>query len=161
MQVRVAAAMLTLFALAAVMVTSGCSKTPLSPEAAISKFNPGTSGGGDTTPPPPPAPPPISPLVYLGADTAQAGGTVTQHWRLTNESMSSFTMAWTLEAHPVWPGLPQNGSVALAGGEARELTTTVAIPDTAAAGFRWLRLIVTRPNGLGDASADGPFLLTR
>jgi hypothetical protein len=108
---------------------------------------------------PPPPPPAVVPLVYLGADSVYAGGTVTQHWRLTNESASPFTMQWTLAAYPAWPGLPQEGSLALAGGESRELATTASIPDTVAAGWRWLRLTVTRPNGLADASVDGQFLI--
>ena len=107
----------------------------------------------------PPPPPPVQPLVYLGADSVQAGGTLTQYWQLTNESPSPFTMQWTLSAHMPWPGLPQTGSVALAGQEVRQLTTTVAVPDTAASGYRWTRLTVTRPNGLPDASVDGPFLI--
>ena len=158
MQVRVAAAMLTGFALAALVVASGCSKTPMSPETAVGNLIPGTNGGQDTVPPPPPPPAPVSPVVYLGADTVQVGGTVTQHWRLTNESASSFTMQWTLAAVPAWPGLPQSGSMLLAGKESRDLTTTASIPDTAAYGWRWLRLIVTRPDG-SDASVNGPFLL--
>lgn len=110
-----------------------------------------------TAPPPPPPPPPISPLVYLGADSVRAGETVTQRWQLANESLAPFTMHWTLESHPVWPGLPKTGSVTLVGEEVRQLTTTATVPDTAATGYRWLRLTVTRPNGLPDASADGGF----
>jgi hypothetical protein len=110
-------------------------------------------------PPPPPPPPPVTPVVYLGADSVQAGGTLTQSWRLTNESAQPFTMQWTLSSHPNWAGLPQSGSVSLLGGEARDITTTASVPDTAAAGVRWLRMTVSRPNGLPDASTDGHFLI--
>ena len=63
------------------------------------------------------------------------------------------------QSHPNWLGLPKSGSVSLAGNEVHNLTTTAAVPDTAASGYRWLRLTVTRPNGLPDASADGGFLI--
>jgi hypothetical protein len=112
-----------------------------------------------TSPPPPPPPPPILALVYLGADTAHVGASVTQRWSLTNESASTYSMPWRLEAHPVWPGLPQNGTLILLPGESRQLATVADIPDTAATGDRWLRLTVTRPNGLGDVSANGYFIL--
>jgi len=110
-------------------------------------------------PPPPPPPPAVVPLVYLGADSTYVGGTVTQHWRLTNESASPFTMQWTLAAFQAWPGFPQSGSVALDGGESRELATTASVPDTVTAGWRWTSLTVTRPSGLPDASVDGRFLV--
>jgi hypothetical protein len=112
-----------------------------------------------TLPPPPPPPPPVNPLVYLGADSVRAGETVTQHWQLTNESAAPFTMQWTLEAHPVWPGLPKTGSVNLVGGEVRVIAVSAAVPDTAAAGDRWLRLTITRPDGLPDVSANGYFII--
>jgi len=112
-----------------------------------------------TAPPPPPPPPPVDPVKYLGADSVQAGGTVTQQWQLTNESTNPFSMHWTLSGHAPWPGLPQTGSVTLAGGESRVLTTTTSVPDTVSTGYRWLRLTVTRPDGLPDASTDGPFYI--
>jgi hypothetical protein len=110
-------------------------------------------------PPPPPPPPGVQALVYLGADSARAGGSVTQHWSLGNESSSTYSMPWTLESWPAWPSLPQSGTLLLLPGEVKELTTVAAIPDTAATGYRWLRLTVTRPNGLGDAGANGYFYL--
>lgn len=124
---------------------------------------PPTSANGwmrvvSNVPPPPPPPPPVSPLVYLGADSVQAGGIVTQRWQLTNESGSPFTMQWTLEHHSYWPGLPKSGSVSLAGNEVHNLTTTAAVPDTTS-GPRWLRLTVTRPNGLPNVSEAGGFLV--
>src|SRR5262245_7441584 len=105
----------------------------------------------------PPPPPPVSPLVYLGADSVRAGGTVHQRWQLTNESASPFVMQWTLESHSSWAGLPQNGSVSLAGNEVQVLTTSAAVPDTVQPGVRFLRLTVTRPDTLPNASADGGF----
>lgn len=125
---------------------------------------PPTSANGwlrvvSTAPPPPPPPPPVVPLVYLGGDSVQAGGTLTQQWQLTNESPAPFTMNWTLSSHPNWPGLPKSGSVTLSGDEVFRLTTTATVPDTVTAGYRWLRMTVTRPNGLPDASTDGYFLV--
>ncbi|HKQ58563.1 MAG TPA: hypothetical protein VJY35_11910 [Candidatus Eisenbacteria bacterium] len=107
----------------------------------------------------PPPPPPASPLVYLGADSVTAGGVVTQRWQVTNESTHPFVVEWRLESHSAWPGLPQFGSVSLAGKEVRAITTMAAVPDTAATGYRWLRLTVTRPDGLPNASADGGFIV--
>jgi hypothetical protein len=108
-------------------------------------------------PPPPPPPPSTQPLVYLGADSAHAGGTVTQRWALGNESATPFLMSWTLEAVQHWPGFPQSGTVSLQGDQVVQLTTVAAVPDSVAPGYRGLRLIVTRPNGLPDASSDGGF----
>ena len=112
-----------------------------------------------TEPPPPPPPPSVQPLVYLGADSVQAGGTVTQRWALGNESSAPFTMGWRLEAIQNWPRFPQTGTVTLQGDEVVQLTTIAAVPDSVAAGFRWLRLTVTRPGGLPDASSDGGFMV--
>jgi hypothetical protein len=112
-----------------------------------------------SAPPPPPPPPSTQPLVYLGADSAHAGGTVTQRWALGNEGAAPFTMRWTLEAVQRWPGFPQSGTVSLQGDEVVQLTTVAAVPDSVAPGYRWLRLTVSRPNGLPDASSDGGFLV--
>jgi len=109
------------------------------------------------TPPPPPPPPPVQPLLYLGADSVQAGGIVTQHWQLTNESTGPFTMQWTLTARPGWTDFPKTGSVTLTGQEVRELITTGAVPDTVGSGPRLTQLTITRPNGQPDASTNGWF----
>lgn len=109
------------------------------------------------TPPPPPPPPPVQPLLYLGADSVQAGGTVTQRWQLTNESTSTFTMQWTLAARPGWTDFPKTGSLTLSGQEVRELITTGAVPDTVGSGPRLTQLTITRPNGQPDASTNGWF----
>lgn len=108
-------------------------------------------------PPPPPPPPSMQPVVYLGADSTHAGGTVTQRWALGNESAAPFTMRWTLEAVQNWPGFPKSGTVSLQGDEVVHITTVAAVPDSVTPGYRRLRLVVTRPSGLPNASTDGVF----
>jgi hypothetical protein len=110
-------------------------------------------------PPPPPPPPPIPPIIYVGADTANAGGTVNQTWTLSNESQEPFTMQWTLESLHHWAGYPQSGTISLAAGGWAHLFTAGSVPDTAGAGPRRTRLFVSRPSGLPPASADGEFLV--
>ena len=112
-------------------------------------------------PPPPPPPPPVQPVSFAWADTAQAGGTVTIGWTLTNESQAPFAMHWTLESLHNWAGYPLSGTVNLPGGGSANLSTTSAVPDTAGPGPRRARITVTRPNGLLSASTDGLFEVYR
>src|SRR5262245_10882414 len=144
MKPRIASATFLLLALAVLAAGSGC-------------------GHDQVTQPPPqeehgieqgPVPPPIS----TGLDTAHVGGTATPTWRVWNESPMPFTMQWTLESQAAWPGLPQSGSLALAAWEEYLFTATVSVPDTAATGYRWLALTITRPHG-SPLSAVGTILV--
>jgi hypothetical protein len=105
---------------------------------------------------PPPSPPPTqSAVVFLSADSVTAGGTSQTSWALTNESNHDFTMNWTLSTFNNWPGLPQQGSVALGPNETRSLVVAVAVPDTATAGPRRVDMEVTRPDGLPPQTSNG------
>ena len=108
---------------------------------------------GNEPPPPPPPPPPA--VVFMRADSTVAGGTSQTAWALTNESNHDFTMDWTLSTFSNWPGLPQQGSIALGPNETRALVVAVAVPDTAAAGPRRVDMQVTRPDSLPPASTSG------
>lgn len=112
-------------------------------------------------PPPPPPPPPIRPVLYVGADSANAGGTVTQTWTLINESQAPFAMEWTLESRHAWSGYPLSGTIDLAAGGSANLFTTGSVPDTAGPGTRLTRLTVSRPSGLPPESAEGGFHVFR
>jgi len=108
-------------------------------------------------PPPPPPPPPIQPVLFVGADSAHAGGAVTLAWTLINESQTPFTMQWTLESLHAWAGYPVSGTVSLPAGGSANLSTTSSVPDTAGPGPRRARITVSRPSGLPPASTDGLF----
>jgi hypothetical protein len=95
--------------------------------------------------PPPPPPPPFAAVEFIGSDSISAGQSGFSRWRLGNESDQPFTMSWTLRGN-----FTRQGTVDLLPLERRVLAVEIAVPDTAAAGERWLEMHVTRPNG-----ADG------
>ena len=107
---------------------------------------------GNDPPPPPPPPPPA--VVFAGSDSVEAGQSGATRWQLTNESNHPFTMNWTLGGQN-WPGLPQQGSVDLQALEQRLLEVQVAVPDSVAPGYKFLEMVVTRPDTLPPASSPG------
>jgi hypothetical protein len=106
-------------------------------------------------PPPPPPPPAAQPVTFVFADPMIAGATGIARFRVTNESAAPFSMQWSTLGGSGWPGFPMSGTIALAADETRDLDLTIAVPDTAVAGPRWLEMHVTRPNGLGEGYAYG------
>jgi hypothetical protein len=110
---------------------------------------------------PPPPPPPLAPaVVFVGADSIQAGTTGQTRWEVTNESSHDFTMTWTLSTPYQWPGLPKQGTVFLGPNQQQQLVVSVAVPDTVQAGPRRLDMQVTRPDSLPSASAPAWILVT-
>jgi len=101
------------------------------------------------------------PVMFVGADSANAGGTVTVEWMLVNESPSPFAMQWTLESLHAWAGYPVSGTVTLPAGGSASLSTTSSVPDTAGPGPRRARITVTRPGGLPPAFTDALFEVFR
>jgi hypothetical protein len=110
-------------------------------------------------PPPPPPPPAVRPVVLVFVDTLTAGSSGTARFRVANESSAAFTMQWYTRGGSGWPGFPMSGSVALQGDEERDLDLTIAVPDTAVAGPRWLEMHVSRPNGLGEGYENATILV--
>ena len=106
--------------------------------------------------PPPPPPPPIPAVEFAGVDSTTGQPTIS-FWLLFNESASPFDMQWTLTSTRNWPGFPINGSQLLSGLERRTIAVTIPVPDSAAAGFNFLFMTVTRPHGLPPQTAGGGF----
>lgn len=155
------------------VVLAGCSKQSNGTSALdmFPRLNPFAPNGDpsppdsiprpDSIPGPSPSPPPIVvvPVQFLGADSMAAGQSGNTYWRLGNDGNLPFTMRWTLDVGPGWPGdpwpaFPIAGDQFLPPFQTRDITVPIAVPASAFTGNYPLRMTVTRPGGL-TTTTDG------
>lgn len=101
--------------------------------------------------PPPPPPPPFPAIEFMGPDSVRIGGHNFLNWQIGNQSDHAFTMSWTAQGPGSW-GFPFSGSVSLGPLERQMVSVQFDVPDSVAAGSRWVQMTVTRPDGLPDES---------
>ncbi|MGH7731566.1 MAG: hypothetical protein ACRENJ_10005 [Candidatus Eiseniibacteriota bacterium] len=168
MKTRPYVAAAVLFALAALVAASGCSRQTATapelrnvfpPEAPAPVPNDSVPSDSVPIPPPPPPPPPapapILPIAFAGGDTAIAGTTTHLHWAVGNASEAPFRVDYRLECALPWPGFPLTGSITIAARTVVPLSTPATIPSDAASGTVGFTMTVTRPGGIPPTSAQG------
>lgn len=152
---------LGLMALAAVVV-AGCSSSdprsslarsaslagPVSPMFTLAAADTSHGGGGGGHGPKPPQPA----VVFISADSAAAGDSISTRWQLHNNAHQAFTMPWVLTTTRNWPGFPKSGSVALGALNTALLVVSMTVPDTASAGPAPLTMSVTQKDGTQQSS---------
>lgn len=100
--------------------------------------------------PPPPPPPPFPVIEFMGPDSVRIGAHNFLNWQLGNQSNHPFTMSWTAQGPGSW-GFPFSGSVSLGPLERQIVSVTFDVPDSVAAGSRWVQMTVTRPDSLPES----------
>jgi hypothetical protein len=136
--------LLTLVAASAVALAA-CSKHELGVEPRLKLEKLGGAFKPDSTPHPTPRPDTtvVEPIVFVAADSVQAGSTGISRWIIGNSGKKPFTSSWILTADPSWPGYPIQGTVHLGPLKTQPLNVTFPVPASAFSGVYQLRMAVT------------------